>query len=924
MPSRHRRYHRGTSTQVLASQDESLLGEDLVLTEDHAAAVLHTSSQQRKEQTRRLHRNSLKRMMEWIKVNYPSYYEVGVRDLTEEEMADRSKAYHNNKQDFVYKGMNPKIIMGYIGANKVKKTNALGAKIIYSESWARKHHDAILFGAEMAEEPLPEGYKQKLVSFIASYKKETAAAKERGEIDEKEADPISYALYRRILTWSLDAGNVFCWVWGTLQWNLMSRSINVDPLGFGNISLGADSVNIKYDRTKTDQEGEHCNVKQLFANPFDPTVNVFLALGVWCSLRQEQLGKSEKLFLQAGTNKGTGSSRYCEQLSKLFKDNVEELATHIRVAHASVHGQRKGSASHAAGGTTAPPNFTSIAQRAEWSMGKVLDTYIHYDAHGDSYLGRILCGLDPKKTEFETLCPHWTMENPMGDPDVEMLYEVSFGQIGSDWDPESTSDPKGVLIRCLASMVYHHNWMSKFISKNPSHPFSTLSLFQYPELVQQLSSKVTTEVTPSMPLATGIPPHIEHQKTLVKLLDCVEELKGLMEKQEETFQRGIEQAYEKYARNNGVVTRETVKDMMGDLYEGHVKGQLDTVKGQFDRIQDQLRDLNKTVAEQRGRHAGLRQEGYEDEGGGTGGESAQGNTRRVVFTPFFYSGRMFDVPQDFSFPKDVTRRTGWDLWLRGMPSYRDMDGKDHPVKPFRQLKAKMLPAKIRSQLTAGWAPIYRMMEEGIDDIPRDTSQVSAAQAERLFAEGTEHVKKRASFIWGRRSSSGWAPSYWSKNVSRAMIKKLGKDSDIAALPEETYRNKNKGEGLKRRRVVAEDGGGNRVRRRTNGPTQSTNAPAGGGGISEAFARGEQQRQAASVAGGGGTTAAGGGGFAEAFAHVPLVGDADLTPAQLRRQNEVRDEAMRDIREYRARMGTAQHRRNNLQDSDGNRLFHTGT
>ena len=297
MPSRHQRYHRGNRTQVPASQD-TLLGEDLALTEEHASAVLDTTSQQRKEQTRRLHRNCLKRMMEWIKLNYPMYYEMGVRDLTEEEMADRSKAYHNNKQDFVYSGLNPSFIMAYIGANKVKKTNALGAKIIYSESWARKHHDAILFGAEMAEEPLPAGYNQKLVSFLASYKKETAAAKERGEVDEKEADPISYALYRRILTWALEAGNVFCWVWGTLQWNLMSRSINVDPLGFGNISLGADSVNIKYDRTKTDQEGEHCNVKQLFANPFDPTVNVFLSLGVWCSLKQEHLGKSEKLFLQ--------------------------------------------------------------------------------------------------------------------------------------------------------------------------------------------------------------------------------------------------------------------------------------------------------------------------------------------------------------------------------------------------------------------------------------------------------------------------------------------------------------------------------------------------------------------------------------------------------------------------------------------------
>ena len=63
---------------------------------------------------------------------------------------------------------------------------------------------------------------------------------------------------------------------------------------------------------------------------------------------------------------------------------------------------RKGSATMACNGTTCPPSISSLAQRGEWSIGKILDIYWHFAAPGDTFLGRILAGFDPNAPSFAT------------------------------------------------------------------------------------------------------------------------------------------------------------------------------------------------------------------------------------------------------------------------------------------------------------------------------------------------------------------------------------------------------------------------------------------------------------------------------------------------------------------------------------------
>ncbi len=84
--------------------------------------------------------------------------------------------------------------------------------------------------------------------------------------------------------------------------------------------------------------------------------------------------------------------------------------------------------------------------------GKVLDLYWHFSEPGDTYLGRILAGLDPNDKTFGTLPPHWKVDNPMGNAKIRKAMLSMFGTILQRWGGTAV-DPSGILLLCLASVV---------------------------------------------------------------------------------------------------------------------------------------------------------------------------------------------------------------------------------------------------------------------------------------------------------------------------------------------------------------------------------------------------------------------------------------------------------------------------------------
>jgi len=154
----------------------------------------------------------------------------------------------------------------------------------------------------------------------------------------------------------------------------------------------------------------------------------------------------------------------------------------------------------------------SVAQRGEWSMGAVFDIYWNYGDTGDQYLGRVLSGLDPSKETFSVLPPHFVDTEQS---DINDALNICFGGILRK-HPKS----KGPLLSCLASIVYHFDWLSNIRSAFSGHELDKIIFFSLKsDLVTKLRPLVTisSEMRP-----TGIPPHVDQLKKISKILESIE------------------------------------------------------------------------------------------------------------------------------------------------------------------------------------------------------------------------------------------------------------------------------------------------------------------------------------------------------------------------------------------------------------------
>ena len=93
----------------------------------------------------------------------------------------------------------------------------------------------------------------------------------------------------------VNSGNIYVWVFSLAMWHIISRSISIDGLAFNNIKSGvSDSIKFKFDKTKADKTGKLVQENNFYANPINPRLCFFLALGCWISVNAEILESTEK------------------------------------------------------------------------------------------------------------------------------------------------------------------------------------------------------------------------------------------------------------------------------------------------------------------------------------------------------------------------------------------------------------------------------------------------------------------------------------------------------------------------------------------------------------------------------------------------------------------------------------------------------
>jgi hypothetical protein len=194
----------------------------------------------------------------------------------------------------------------------------------YGFAHQRKYHDAILWGAKKVRLEFPAGYRQQMKDYLDTLAKEKTKAKEKGQVDEQEADPITFELFKKLCQWALESGNIMVWAFTILQWHCMGRSVNIAPLGFHNFSSNeaSDSIVIKYDHNKKDKKGEKTSPKNCYANPFNPAICLFLSLGCYLCMYKEYKDmftrSTDKLFRKNGKDKSP-SDTYCKALKKMIE-----------------------------------------------------------------------------------------------------------------------------------------------------------------------------------------------------------------------------------------------------------------------------------------------------------------------------------------------------------------------------------------------------------------------------------------------------------------------------------------------------------------------------------------------------------------------------------------------------------------------------
>ena len=314
----------------------------------------------------------------------------------------------------------------------------------------------------------------------------------------------------------------------------------------------------------------------------------------------------------------------------------------------------------------------------------------------------------------------------------------------------------------------------EFTVDNRRHPFCAIPLFQNPELLRRLKTKVTTEPTQMLLRPTGVPPHVEQLNMITTLLDLCQTTFEKVNNQSETVRLSVFDALENRALENGQITRAALLEVI-------------------DEFRTQMSDQIET----------LRNEGIE---GRRGNLQAQNTAAlpaaNATGTLFSYRGRFWDVPDDFLFPAGLKRDTGWNLWLLGMPAFatRGENGEiqQRTIKAFRNFVPSRLPKKVADIYKLHWRPVYKMMEQGLSG-PIPVSP-SIDEVNNLFEQGTNFMETRVSYIFGnpRFHYNEWTLATWSHHIGRNQIMKHGTENDKQNLPEQHRNNRPHNPGRKRR------------------------------------------------------------------------------------------------------------------------------
>ncbi|ETV79837.1 hypothetical protein H257_07053 [Aphanomyces astaci] len=343
--------------------------------------------------------------------------------------------------------------------------------------------------------PLPIGFTNDATVIYQGIRRLCASETQAGAIKPGTKQPLRHHQYIELCMASLvklDGG--FTHLFLILSWNLMCRSRSTATVRIDHFSDEGDALGVTFFKSKTDQGGtKRRDPKHVYANPQQPGTCCILALAIYLACNPEH--DSGDLFPGCAQR-----DRFGRSLSQLVGYALPELASAV-----GTHSLRKGAATFAIGGSTSGPSIVNVCIRCGWSIGSVVERYVHYDGAGDQYVGRVVAGLPIDSGDFAALPPHFVSSS---DGVVDAAGALVFPRL---WSHESL---RGVLVLCLASLVHHKVFLEDTLPAK--HPLLSSVLFGDVGMTTLLRANVTLLSSSMQP--TGIPPHVSLHTQLEKNL----------------------------------------------------------------------------------------------------------------------------------------------------------------------------------------------------------------------------------------------------------------------------------------------------------------------------------------------------------------------------------------------------------------------
>jgi hypothetical protein len=278
----------------------------------------------------------------------------------------------------------------------------------------------------------------------------------------------------------------------------------------------------------------------------------------------------------------------------------------------------------------------------------VLDIYWRWSQQGDTYLGRLLSGLDPNDVEFGMLPPHF--KEGRGNDHISEAVRLCFRPIINMWADKCTIESS--LILFLASMVWHSNLLVSFMTGSTGHPFQNIPILQNPTLLRELKQLVTCDPCNGVMMPSGVPWHIKNLKLLYSMLHQQEKTLEAIMNLTNSLPQIVCDAISQKAAESGHVTVEYVMDAL-DTSTNSIKALIET------SVHD---SICKAMKYHNVRTEGLMVVEAEE---GQGVEWPIAAYREYTHADGFRCA----VPPGFEF-SSCSLRLAWNAWLVGFPGIR--------------------------------------------------------------------------------------------------------------------------------------------------------------------------------------------------------------------------------------------------------------